>query len=220
MRDIQNPLRNSYRIICVVFLIFGLLLAGCTTVDESGQTVPDSNAATPGNTGTVATTESMQTFDHPDATENTRKTDDSPASIVAFRQGLVGTPQMFAVAYFGYASSDGNMTTNPYVVMAGAAPQLCADLPFLQQIPAANIVGTNGNLFCVIPADVNATVAVNRTPWNESTGTYEDAIVLYRSEAGDPFLLMTHDTPECMETEVIITDSQGNVTIWYPFVDA
>ena len=55
--------------------------------------------------------------------------------------------------------------------------------------------------------------------WDATTETYGDPQVLYRSEKGDPILLMTTNTPWCMETEVIITDSQGNVTIWYPFVD-
>ena len=30
---------------------------------------------------------------------------------------------------------------------------------------------------------------------------------------------MTTNTGWCMETEVIITDSSGEVTIWYPFID-
>lgn len=33
------------------------------------------------------------------------------------------------------------------------------------------------------------------------------------------FLLLTTNTSDCVETEVVITDSQGNVTIWYPFID-
>ncbi len=223
MRKIQNPLNKHFSIFCVAFLICGLLLTGCgPTLNKPEQTIPidTSSVENPDNTGTLATTESSHTTESTEATENAQEMDDSAAaSMVAFRQALVGTPQQFAVAYFGYAIPDGNMPANPYAVMEGAAPQLCENLPFLLQIPKENIVGTDGNLFCVVPTDENATVAVNWSPWDETTETYGDAKVLYRSEKGDPFLLMTTNTGWCMETEVIITDSQGNVTVWYPFID-
>lgn len=223
MRKIQNLLSKSYSIVCVAFLICGLLLTGCgPTRNESVQTLPTntgSSVENPDNTGTLAPTESMQTTDSTQATENTKEMDDSAAaSMVAFRQALVGTPQQFAVAYFGYAIPDGNMPANPYAVIEGVAPQLCDDLPFLQQIPEQNILGTDGNLFCIVPTDENATVSVNWRLWDEATETYGEETVLYRSEKGDPFLLMTTNTAWCLETEVIITDSNGEVTIWYPFI--
>lgn len=217
MRKIQNVLGSSCRIFCAAFLICGLLLTGCSpTHNEPEQTIPTdtSSVENSDNTGTLATTESTQ------ATEDVQKMDDAAAaSLVAFRQALVGTSQQFAAAYFGYALADGDVPADPYAVMEGTAPQLCENLPFLLQIPDTNVVGTDGNLLCVVPADENATVAVNQTPWEESTQTYGDAQILYRSETGDPFLLMTTNTSWCMETEVVITDSQGNVTIWYPFID-
>ena len=217
MRNIQNVLSKSYRIVCVIFLVCSLLLTGCSpTRNEPGQTIPTETGGSeknPDNTETLATTEGTQ------AAENTQEMDDSAAaSLVALRQALVGTPQQFAVAYFGYALPDSNMPANPYAVMEGAAPQLCDDLPFLQQIPEQNILGTDGHLFCIVPADENATVSVNWSLWDEATETYGEETVLYRSEKGDPILLMTTNTGWCLETEVIITDSSGDVTIWYPFI--
>jgi hypothetical protein len=210
-------LSKSYRIVCVVFLVCGLLLTGCSpTRNEPDQTIPTETGGSeknPDNTETLATTEGTQ------AAENTQEMDDSAAaSLVALRQALVGTPQQFAVAYFGYALPDSNMPANPYAVMEGAAPQLCDDLPFLQQIPEQNILGTDGHLFCIVPADENATVSVNWSLWDEASETYREETVLYRSEKGDPILLMTTNTGWCLETEVIITDSSGDVTIWYPFI--
>ena len=217
MRNIQNLLSKNCRIFCVVFLICGLLLTGCSpTRNEPDQTIPTETGGSeknPDNTETLATTEGTQ------AAENTQEMDDSAAaSLVALRQALVGTPQQFAVAYFGYALPDSNMPANPYAVMEGAAPQLCDDLPFLQQIPEQNILGTDGHLFCIVPADENATVSVNWSLWDEASETYREETVLYRSEKGDPILLMTTNTAWCLETEVIITDSSGDVTIWYPFI--
>lgn len=217
MRKTQRFLSKCCSMVCVTFLICGLLLTGCgPTHNEPVQTVPTDTGSLEAsdNTGAPATTESTQ------ATENTQIMDDAAAaSLVSLRQALVGTPQQFAVAYLGYAGPDGNTPADPYAVMEGNAPQLCENLPFLLQIPKENTVGTDGDLFCVVPTDENATVAVNRTPWDETTETYGDPEVLYRSEKGDPFLLMTANTGWCMETEVIITDSQGNVTVWYPFID-
>ena len=217
MRKIQNLLSKSCRIVCVIFLVCSLLLTGCSpTRNEPDQTIPTETGGSeknPDNTETLATTEGTQ------AAENTQEMDDSAAaSLVALRQALVGTPQQFAVAYFGYALPDSNMPANPYAVMEGAAPQLCDDLPFLQQIPEQNILGTDGHLFCIVPADENATVSVNWSLWDEASETYREETVLYRSEKGDPILLMTTNTGWCLETEVIITDSSGDVTIWYPFI--
>ena len=213
------------RIICVLLSVCMLLyLAGCGADHEptTGTTKPvaPTGSTDPIKSQTPETTESTPTSDTTQATEATLPIEDlEDPSLLIFRQAMVDTPQQFAVAYFGYALPDGNMPVDPYAVMAGVAPQLCENLPFLLQIPKENLVGTDGNLFCIVPADGNATVAVNWTPWDEVTETYGEETVLYRSEKGDPFLLMTTNTPECIEIEVIITDSQGNVTIWYPFID-
>ena len=200
---------RSCSIFCIAFLLCGLLLTGCRNAAPA-QTIPtDTIPASTGNVETSAPTE-----------ESAFQMDDSAyAALVSLRQAMIGTPQGFAVAYFGYVLPDGDSPVDPFAAMNGVAPQLCENLPFLLQISAENVVGTDGNLFCVVPADGGSTVAVNRTPWDEATKSYKDAEVLYRSETGDPFLLMTTNTSDCMETEVVITDSQGNVTIWYPFID-
>ena len=207
------------RIICTLLFICMLpCLTGCLTQPNEPKETRPSDPTT--STQTPETTAAPLPADTTPTTEQTISVEEwDDTSLVMLRQAMVETPQQFAVAYFGYALPDGNTPVNPYAVMAGVAPQLCENLPFLLQIPKENLVGTDGNLFCVVPADENATVAVNWTPWDELASTYGNAKVLYRSEKGDPFLLMTTNTPECIETEVIITDSQGNVTIWYPFID-
>ena len=209
MRNDFPDFFRSCSIFCIAFLLCSLLLTGCGNATP-GQTIPtDIN---PGSTDHAETSASTE--------ESVPPMDDSAyAALVSLRQAMIGTPQGFAVAYFGYVLPDGNSPADPNAVMAGVAPQLCDNLPFLLQISAENVVGTDGNLFCIVPADENSTVAVNWTPWDEATKTYKDAEVLYRSETGDPFLLLTTNTSDCVETEVVITDSQGNVTIWYPFID-
>ena len=217
MKKILEKNRYIRRSLFVMFLIGCLLLTGCAQIRgildlvKSGGT---ESTELPEPPETAAPTEGTQAMDHVQEMD-----DEAYASMVSFRQVLIGTPQQFAAAYFGYAIGDGDAPADPYAVMAGVAPQLCENLPFLLQIPEINVVGTEGHLFCVVPADAEASVAVNLTPWDEATQSYGEAEVLYRSETGDPFLLMTTNTGWRIETEVIITDSQGNVTIWYPFID-
>ena len=206
MQKIHHLLRRSGSIFCVASLICGLLLTGCMS-DLPEQTVP--TGSVPAGTEPSVPEETVPTIEAVPPMD--------AASLVSLRQTMIGTPQGFAVGYFGYMLPDGDKPVDPYAAMAGVAPQLCEDLPFLLQIP--NVVGTEGNLFCVVPADENSTVAVNFSRWDESAESYADPEVLYRSETGEPFLLLTTSTAWCMETEVIITDTQGNVTIWYPFVD-
>ena len=92
-------------------------------------------------------------------------------------------------------------------------------LPFLLTIREENIIGNFGYLFCIVPADEAATVAVNRRPWNAETESYEEPEVLYRSESGSPILVMCPNEDWIPDTEVIITDSNGTATIWSPYLD-
>lgn len=65
------------------------------------------------------------------------------------------------------------------------------------------------------------TVAINRVQWNGDTQTEEITEVLYRSESGDPVLLFANldDVPTLADTQVVVTDSYGNTTSWYPCLD-
>lgn len=135
--------------------------------------------------------------------------------MLIFRQSMVETPQLFAAAFFGYVPQD----ADPFAIMQEAAPQLCEDLPFLLAIGEENVIGAFGYLFCIVPADENATVAVNRRPWNPETESYEEPEVLYRSESGSPILVMCPNEDWIPDTEVIISDSNGTVTVWSPYLD-
>ena len=128
---------------------------------------------------------------------------------------MVETPQLFAAAFFGHVPQD----ADPFAVMQEAAPQLCEDLPFLLAIGQDRILGAEGQLFCIVPADGIASIAVNRRPWNAETESYEDPEVLYRSESGAPILVMCPNEDWIPDTEVVITDSNGTVTIWSPYLD-
>ena len=190
MRKDPRKYRKWYSVFCTILLIGSLLLSGCASLPG------DQNETQPTN-----------------SSEATNDSEDP--SLVIFRQAMVETPQLFAAAFFGYVPQD----ADPFTVMQEAAPQLCEDLPFLLTIDQEHILGVEGQLFCIVPADENATVAVNRRPWNAETESYREPEVLYRSENGSPILVMCPNEDWIPDTEVVITDSNGTVTIWSPYLD-
>ena len=206
------------RILCLLLSLCMLpCLAACGRDRTPTTGSAESAAPTDGNVSTKEpATESTLTSDAIPDTEPAAPTEalEDP-SLVIFRQGMVETPQLFAAAFFGYVPQN----TDPFVIMREAAPQLCEDLPFLLDIPEENIIGVFGYLFCIVPADETTTIAVNRRPWNPETESYEEPEVLYRSESSSPILVMCPNEDWIPDTEVVITDSNGNVTVWSPYLD-
>ena len=206
MKD--NSLYLIKRIICVLFsscMLFCLVACGGVienTTGTAGGTSP-TEGRSPDPSGSA------------DASDATPTENWEDPSLLVFRQSMVETPQLFAAAFFGYVPQD----ADPFAVMQEGAPQLCEDLPFLLTIDQEHILGVEGQLFCIVPADENATVAVNRRPWNPETKSYEEPEVLYRSESGSPILVMCPNEDWIPDTEVVITDSNGTVTIWSPYLD-
>ena len=225
MKKTPKECRARNKIIISV-LLFALLTAGCAAQPkEQGQTqMPETTKAAevPEATQETMATQEAQETPETQATQETQTAEtDPPASasddpsLVIFRQAMVETPQLFAAAFFGNVPQN----ADPFAVMQEAAPQLCKDLPFLLAIDQDHILGAEGQLFCIVPADENATVAVNRRPWNAETESYEEPQVLYRSESGSPILVMCPNEDWIPDTEIVITDSNGTMAIWSPYLD-
>ena len=141
------------------------------------------------------------------------------ASLLSLRQAMIETPQLFAVAYFGYHDTiDSDLPADPCGGMQECTPQLCADLPFLTEIPKDQIVGENGDLFCIVPLDENATVSVSKGRWHEVIEQYLYEESLYFSESGEPILVFCNDAGFEPDTQVCISGPSGEV-IWYPQID-
>ena len=141
------------------------------------------------------------------------------ASLVSLRQAMVETPQMYAVAYFGYQNNwDSDIPVDPFEAMQAEAPQLCADLPFLLDIPRERIIGEYGELYCIVPLDENATVAVSKGVWDENSEQYLYEESLYFSESGEPILLFCNGEGWEPDTQLFISGPSGEM-IWYPMLD-
>ena len=205
------------KVICVLLSVCVLLcLAACVGDHEPTTGTTESESTEPTKGQIPETAESTHASAVTPTTELTVPSEDrEDPSLLIFRQAMVETPQLFAAAFFGYAPQD----ADPFAIMQEAAPQLCEDLPFLLSIREENIMGTFGYLFCIVPADENATVAVNRRPWNPETESYKEPEVLYRSESGSPLLVMCPNEDWIPDTEIIITDSNGTVAIWSPYLE-
>ena len=128
--------------------------------------------------------------------------------------------ERFAVAYIGDIDGDLSDLAIPLRDWINdTAPGLCAQYPFVRNIPQERVVDDSGSLFCVVPRAPNATVVVNRVRWNEAKGGYETLEVLYRSESGDPILLFISNdlgTVPTDTTELLLTDSHPDTLSWYP----
>ena len=126
-------MRKKQRWIAVLLAGVLLLTAGC---GKSPDSIKD-NIVVP----TAPATEPTELFS-------------AEASLNSLRQAMVGTSQIFAVAYFGYHETlDSPLPVDPFAVMQENTPQLCEDLPFLLEIPEDRIVGETGDLFCIVPLD-------------------------------------------------------------------
>ena len=139
-------MKITRRMLAAVLACLLLLTVGCGTVPENSQQ-PEQGA--------------VQVEDHQteQVTEQATEQDDSLDFI---SQIMSGSSYLFAVAYFGYHETiDSDLPVDPYEAMLTEAPQLCESMPFLLEIPAERVIGETGDLFCVVPLEENAVVAVS-----------------------------------------------------------
>ena len=130
---------------------------------------------------------------------------------------------MFGAAYLGYVGGlfDEGFEAGFPAWLWETNEAMLLEYPFIAEIDEEHIIGGAGHLYCIVPVDENATVAINRVQWNEKTQTDEVTEVLYRSESGEPVLLFANLDGVAYEadTQLFITDS-NNTYEWYPGLDA
>ena len=131
---------------------------------------------------------------------------------------------MFGAAYLGYVGGlfDEGFEAGFPAWLWETNEAMLLEYPFIAEIDAEHIIGGAGYLYCIVPVDENATLAINRVQWNAQTQQEEVTEVLYRSETGEPVLLFANLDGVAYEadTQVFITDNNGNTCEWYPSLDA
>ena len=149
---------------------------------------------------------------------------EAETSLGWLRDRIDVTGVMFGAAYLGYVGGlfDEGFEAGFPAWLWETNEAMLLKYPFIAEIDEEHIIGGAGHLYCIVPVDENATVAINRVRWNEATQTDEVTEVLYRSESGEPVLLFANLDGAAYEadTQVFITDSNGNTCNWYPSLDA
>ena len=126
-------------------------------------------------------------------------------------------PPVMAVADFYYPTMDSKASIMEF--LQDEYPLWIAKMDFITQIPEERIVLTCGwedwgNLVCVVPCDPAATVTVTLLRYQDEE-PYELEETVYRSESGDPILLLA-STDEDEQVFVTVVDSEGRGAKWYP----
>ena len=208
----RNNRKKLVRLLVAALLAFmmTLSLTGCQVEIPGMGTINISDGTTTGSTGG---TNGGNIGGEPGAYDD---------SLNLLRQELEERHQdeRFAVAYIG--DIDGKLSDLAIPLrdwMNDKAPMLCAQYPFIRNIPQERVVDDKGSLFCVVPRDPDATVVVNRIRWSEVKGDYETIKELYRSQNGEPILLfVSYDLEKTPfeTTELRLTDRYGDTLSWLP----
>lgn len=133
-------------------------------------------------------------------------------ALAAFRQNIAETSQIFAAAYLGnHYSEDPGIPVDPCAAMEELAPELYRAMPFLGEISQDRIIGQSGDLFCIVPLDPDATVAVSRGYWDNENEQYIYDDLCYSSMTGEPILVFCNDEGWSPDTQVYISGPSGEV---------
>ena len=92
--------------------------------------------------------------------------------------------------------------------------------PFLREIPAEQVVAPGGwDIYCIVPADENADVAVNEYGWlNEGAELPEAGELLYHGSGAAPVYLIANESDIMPNTQVTVTAADGTAIIYQPFL--
>ena len=195
------------RMMAAILALLLLLTVGCSSSSADG----DSSAQ--------GTNQGAEQVGQQGTDEKTEQGTAGASSLNGLRQAMVETSQLFAVAYFGYHETiDSDLPVDPYEAMGTEAPRLCENLPFLLEIPAERVIGGTGDLFCIVPLEEDATVAVSKGTWDISNEQYLYEEPLYYSESGEPILVFCNNAGWEPDTQLSISGAFGEV-VWYPQTD-
>lgn len=210
---------------CLCFcLTMGLSGCGSGAAARSTQPIPPK----PEPSSKASDNSSPQSGEAPHVQEKTEekpvssppKDDDlTDTSYLDLTEFLKENGYICAVAFIGHAS--GPKWEGSYHGIYGDQGHLI-DYPFISKIPDERFVEYEGEeLYCIVPADQSATVAVNQWIIPEGSGQQGYAgEVLYRSESGEPILLRGNADSLASNLRVTITDENGRSATLFPMTNS
>ena len=236
-------MKTTPKRILALLLALGLLLSLCAC-GQKEQTVPDEPKMSTDKVDLLTKAdkktperqpeEAISQSDMSDRVSRDEATETQPVqygfsqeaetSLGWLRDRIDVTGVMFGAAYLGYVGGlfDEGFEAGFPAWLWETNEAMLLKYPFIAEIDEEHIIGGAGHLYCIVPVDENATLAINRVQWNAQTQQEEVTEVLYRSESGEPVLLFANLDGVAYEadTQVFITDNSGNTCQWYPSLDA
>ena len=179
----------------ILVLVFSLLLlSGCQEQPHAPNTNPPVSQTDPGQT-----------------------TPTEPAdSLSALRAAMM--PPVMAVADFGFPELSEDFGIMDYLL--DEYPQWLSEHDFVANIPEDRIIRTCGYddwgiLVCVVPRDPKSSIRVKVMQHMDEEPYWKETVV-YRSDSGEPILLLAN-TSESMPITVEVIDSEGRGADWRPY---
>ncbi|MBE5766399.1 MAG: hypothetical protein E7335_04415 [Clostridiales bacterium] len=132
-------------------------------------------------------------------------------SLQNIRQMIADTNSLCAVAHVGYA--EGPMGDGYYGLFEEEGYIQC--YPFLAEIPYDRYAfAEGGEVYCIVPGDENASVAVNECYFADSG--IETGSVLFRSDSGAPFIVQGNISDIYSNLQVNIVNEDGTTVTFQP----
>ena len=153
---------------------------------------------------------------------DTPDTPDPPApseaeqSLADLRETIRAAGAVLGCAYLG--STNGNDALDLHALLEDNG--YAARYPFLLDLPSKLAVSTGGwEIYCIVPADENADVAVNEYGWlNEGAELPEAGELLYHGSGAAPVYLIANESDIMPNTQVTVTAADGTAIIYQPFL--
>ena len=153
---------------------------------------------------------------------DTPDTPDPPApseaeqSLADLRETIRVAGAVLGCAYLG--STNGNDALDLHALLEDNG--YAARYPFLLDLPSKLAVSTGGwDIYCIVPADENADVAVNEYGWlTEGAELPEAGEVLWESGSGTPLCIAANVSDIMPDTQITVTAADGTAVIYQPFL--
>lgn len=211
-------MKKSILIFVMSLCIIGL--SGCEQNNaESKETSATTSAVTSQQTEASATEEQTisETSEIISETEQTADVEINPEAIDSFDSLRSYIKEkipeyMGGMAFLGYVSEPFDN------VWDALDPE--GYYPFIADIPESNIIkhtAVDGEVWCFVPADENASVAVNSIAWDPESEDYAVLDILYKSEKGEPIVIICNGAGESPDVEINIVSGENSAKV-YPLV--
>lgn len=153
---------------------------------------------------------------------DTPDTPDPPApseaeqSLADLRETIRAAGAVLGCAYLG--STNGNDALGLHALLEDNG--YAARYPFLLDLPSKLAVSTGGwEIYCIVPADENADVAVNEYGWlTEGAELPEAGELLYHGNGAAPVYLIANESDIMPDTQITVTAADGTAVIYQPFL--